>query len=88
MITQDNLKFAFENLNSVDCKAINYEGDYLAFELHFTNSGGYSIINSCNYNEILDEELSSNGNMLIDKDAFLDLYKESGANNPYIEELI
>ena len=88
MITQDNLKFAFENLNVNDCEEIYKQGDYLAFELCVSNSGAVSRINSCDYDEELDEELSSNGNMLIDKDDFLRLYRESGANNPSIEELI
>jgi hypothetical protein len=88
MITKDNLKFAFENLNAVDCQAIYRCGDYLAFELHFTNASGYSTLNNYAYDEDLDEELSSNGNMLIDKDAFLELYRESGANNKFINELI
>ena len=84
MITEDNLKFAFENLNEEDCKQINGDGDYLKFELHSTNVGSYSTLESVDYCPNINEELSSDGNLFIDKDDFLRLYTESGAENPNI----
>lgn len=88
MLTKHNLKFAFEDLSAEHCKEINEKGDYLKFELHIFNVGGYCTIESCDYSGEVEEELNNSGNLLIDKSDFLMLYDESGANNEFLNEYI
>ena len=86
MVFQD-LKFAFEDLNAEQCEEINKDGDYLKFELHIFNAGGYSTIESCDYSEEAEEEVETTG-VLIDKSDFLRLYQESDASNEHLDQYI
>ena len=89
MITQDNLKFAFDNLNKEEIqKVMDSNFDYLKFEISHFNTGSVSNIEACDYSEETEQELSDNGNMLIDKDDFLILFEESESVNPFLIEYI
>lgn len=89
MITKDNLKFAFDDLNKEQIKkAFESEHDFLKFELCIFNVGACSMLEATEYKEEEEEETSGNGNLFIDKDQFLQLFKESESINPFLIELI
>jgi hypothetical protein len=89
MITRDNLKFAFDDLNEEQIKkAFESEKNYLLFELCHFNAGSFSCLIAVDYDEEEDQDARDNGNLFIDKDDFLQLFKESESVNPYLIELI
>lgn len=89
MITADNVKFCFENLNEEEVKrTMDSSCDYVSFQLSIFNVGGVSSCDPYDYDEELEQELTDNGNMFCDKDDFLRLYQESEAVNPHLEKYI
>jgi len=88
MITQDSLKFCFEDLTAKECKDIAYgDGDYLLFELHSTNAGRYSTVQRMHYDETIAEKAGASGQLFLDMDDFLRLYDEVSANNKEFKHL-
>ena len=88
MITQDSLKFCFEDLTAKECKDIAYgEGDYVLFELHSFNAGSYSQAERMHYDETIAEEAAASGQLFLDMDDFLRLYDEVSADNKEFKHL-
>jgi hypothetical protein len=89
MITKDNLKFCFENLNKDEVeKAMDNPFDYILFEIHTFNAGAYATVEAQDYDDEVAQEAADNGQLFIDKDEFLRLFEESKATNQYLEEYI
>lgn len=87
MITSENLKFAFEDLTAEQVQlALNGISDYLRFELMHCNAGSVAMLENTPYNEEDENETNDNGNLFVDKDTFLQLYIDSGADNEAINE--
>lgn len=89
MITKDNLKQVLTELESQDVhNTMSTQGDYIAIELHVFNVGAYSTMRAIDPNSEEANEIIESGDMVVSKDDFLMLYKESGAHNPHIEEYL
>lgn len=87
MITRDNLKFCFESLNEEEVDVLmNDNGDFVLFELHVFNAGGYATAVRMDYDEETEQEAHDNGQIFCDMDDFLRLYEESGANNEFFNK--
>jgi len=86
MITKDNIKHCFDSLTSSEISEVfDSNCDFMAFECHTFNVGSYATIKPFYFGEF---ESESNGNLFIDKDDFLRLFKESDSVNPYLIELL
>jgi len=89
MITKENLKSVMDAITKEDIeKVFNSNDDYLALQLYIFNAGYVVELNSiepCTYDS---EEIEANGGLIIDKDDFLRLFKESESINPFLIELI
>ena len=55
---------------------INLPHDYVLFELHILNTGGFATIKSLDYDKEKEKEAVDNGNIFTDKDSFLMLCDE------------
>jgi hypothetical protein len=91
MITQENLKFCFDDLTQeevINTFDTNSDCDYVLFELNITNVGGYSTITPAHYNEEMETEANDSGQLFCDKDDFLQMFVESGSTNESLIELI
>lgn len=88
MITAENLKIVFDSMTQQDVNELNQPGDYIIVLLNQYNAGFNIIVMSCNYDDEKEESVISNGNLFLDKDDFLRLFKESGSVNPYLIELM
>lgn len=89
MITKENLKFCFENLNQKEVEeAMDSPFDYILFEIHTFNAGSYATVEAKDFDEEVNQEAADSGQLFVDKDAFLQLYQESGATNQYLEEYV
>lgn len=87
MITSQNLKAYFENINDKHLQDVwNADSDYIS--CFITGNHGYCCIESFDYGSDDEEDILSTGGFIADKDDFLRLYDESGAKNPYIDENI
>ena len=85
MITNDNLKWAFDNLNETEIeKAMGGNHDHVIFEVHTCNAGGFSSLRAEHYDEDRAQEIEGNGDLYMDKDQFLELVKESESVNPFL----
>jgi hypothetical protein len=88
MITSSNLKSCFEELSANQVKlALGGKSDTIVM-----TAGGYGNVmveNGSNYTDEELEEATDNGQLVCDKDDFLRLYAECGADNtafePYLE---
>jgi len=91
MITKENLIFCFENLKEEEINKafeIESEKDYILFSLHVFNIGGFATIKAYNYDEEKQTESDHNGSLFMCKDDFLQLYKDSKAQNKHLDDLI
>ena len=89
MITSENLKYCFDNLNKKEIKkAMQSNKDYIKFELHIFNVGGFATIKAVHYSEKKENKITSNGNIFCDKDTFLQLFIESESKNKYLKKYI
>lgn len=87
MITRENIKQLMEEVTEEQAQLYWEDGDYMAMRLSIFNAGHYFELASADYTEELEEEIANEGGVFTDKDNFAVLYKESGANNPYLEEV-
>jgi len=86
MITKENLTEVLNQLTKEDInEAMNSKSDYVAL---YTNGYGYVFFESFDINNEEEEEILSTGGIIIDKDNFLLLFKESESINPFLIELI
>ena len=90
MITSSNLKEYFEDLNQEQIEtALNQdESDFLACTFNISNSGYSAMLDSIwlGFGSLEDQqEVENCGGFIVDKDEFLRLYVESGANNPHLQ---
>lgn len=86
MITNENLKFYFEDLNKQQIRDLaDSNGDFVAMRLSVFNVGAVAHVERGDYNEEIEEEMQSNGDIYCDMDSFLQLYIESRAFNKHIE---
>ncbi len=89
MITKDNLKFCFDNLNQDEVeKVMNSNTDYVLFELHVFNAGGFASAEPKEYNEDEEREANDNGQLFIDKDDWLRLFTECESTNQFFNDYI
>ena len=83
MIDKNNLQFCFDNLSEDEVEAVmNGPEDYVLMELHVFNSGAYPSVMVMGYNHDIEQEAAENGDLFLDKDAFITLFHESGSQNP------
>jgi hypothetical protein len=86
MITKDNLKYCFENLDKEEIdKTFESDEDFVLMELHTFNTGGVVTLEPHLYDEDIAKNAADNGQLFVDKDDFLMLYQESGAENKELE---
>ena len=77
MITKNNIKELIQTIKPSDIDAaINGSGDYILLEAHIFNVGAFATIESMDYDEEIEEDAAANGNLFVDKDAFLRLADE------------
>ena len=89
MITSENLQFCFDNLNKKEIKkAMQSNKDYIKFELHTFNTGGFATIKAVHYSDKKETKTTNNGNVFCDKDTFLQLFIDSNSTNKYIQKYI
>ena len=89
MITKDNLKFCFDSLKESEIKeAMESKRDHISFWLHIFNTGSFATVEPVNYSEMKELKHSNNGMLLLDKDDFLRLFKESESVNPFLIEYL
>ena len=90
MITNDNLKFYFEDLNKQQIRDLaDADGDFVAMRLSIFNAGAVAHAERGDYDEEIEEEIQGEGGVYCDMDTFLQLYIDSKAFNKHIEiELI
>jgi hypothetical protein len=89
MITKNNLKFCFDSLKESEIKKVmDSRKDYVSFWLHIFNAGGFATVKPVNYSEKKELKHSDNGMLLLDKDDFLRLFKESESVNPFLIEYL
>ena len=89
MITKHNLKELFESLEAEQIEtALNSNYDFILFECMMFNIGSVARVESFDYSEELEREANELGNLFIDKDDFLRLYVEIGANNKTIQNYL
>lgn len=81
MITRDNIKELLQSLTEEEVsKVINEAGDYIGMQCLISNSGYTVKLESHDYDEDVERDLSDNGNLFCDKDTFLQLAKECDIN--------
>lgn len=89
MITKNNIS---ETLNSLGESEVNKafldSKDFILLQVFVTNSGFTASIESCDYSEEIEQEAADNGNLFIDKDSFLTLFKDSDSINPFLIALL
>jgi hypothetical protein len=88
MITKDNLKAVFDNLNKSQIEeAMNYDSDYVYFGV---SSFGSYFVNKVPNDDLLEiqSDAEAEGNLVCDKDDFLRLFKESDSLNPWLIQLM
>lgn len=89
MITPDNVKAVFEQISKEGLLyALDHESDYLLVELHIFNAGAIVSIEAMDYDEEKEQEAADNGNLFCDKDDFLRLWEESGADQEHIKDYL
>jgi len=89
MITKENLKSVMDSITKEDIeKVFNSNDDYLSLQLYIFNAGYFVELNSIEPYTNKSEEIEANGGLIIDKDDFLRLFKESESINPFLIELI
>ena len=77
MITPENFIAAIKAISKEDiAHEINLPHDYVLFELHIFNTGGFATIRSLDYDREKEQEAVDNGNIFTDKDSFLMLCDE------------
>ena len=87
MITKDNLKWAFDTLTQDEVtSAMESNNDYVSLEMHISNVGSYTTLRNVDPDE--QDQIESNGNLFMDKDSLLMLFKESDSVTPYLIEWI
>lgn len=69
-------------------KVFNSDEDYLALQLYIFNAGYIVELHSIEPLTYDSEEIEANGGLVMDKDDFLRLFKESESTNPFLIELI
>lgn len=88
MITTDNLRECFNLITEEDVKELeNASGDYIAITLNVFNTGGIVILDRGDYNQDIEAEQASCGQLYCDCDDFLRLYNESGSQNDFLDEV-
>ena len=86
MITQGNLKEVLIDLGREAIQeAIDQVHDWVKLELHTSNAGGYATIESIDYSEEEEQEVTGIGNVFCDKDNLLILIDEVGLSD-WMEE--
>tara|TARA_R110000772_G_scaffold35637_4_gene85791 strand:+ start:15493 stop:15762 length:270 start_codon:yes stop_codon:yes gene_type:complete len=89
MITANSLKEFFDSLNKKEIKkAMDSAKDYILFEAHIFNAGGYATIKAKHYSEKKERKATDNGNVFCDKDAFLQLFNESESENKHLKKYV
>ena len=89
MVTSENLQFCFDNLNKKEIKkAMDSNKDFIKFELHIFNAGGFTTIKAVNYSAKKENRTIENGNIFCDKSIFLGLFIESEATNKHLKKYI
>lgn len=84
MITKENLKFCFDNLNQKEIdNFLDSPYDFGLFELHIFNNGAYASIKPMHWDDKVNEEAAANGQIFCCKDTFLRLFKESKSDNEH-----
>jgi hypothetical protein len=77
MITKDNIKSLIETIPTETMQSeLDKPHDFILLQAHIFNVGGYGTIESMDYNEEVDEEVSASGNLFCDKDTFLQMCSE------------
>jgi hypothetical protein len=82
MVTAENFAYLVQTLDKEVLDQIAsgvFEKDYIAFELHITNAGGYASFENVDYCKDKKEECEDNGNLFCDVDDFLLLCNETQA---------
>jgi hypothetical protein len=77
MITLENIKEVLQTLRPEEIEnCMNELGDYILLEVHIFNVGGFATIESHEYDEEIEEEAHSNGQLFCDKDTFQNILNE------------
>jgi len=82
MITSSNFASFVQTLEPETLKQIAsgiFEKDFIAFEAHIFNVGGYATLENVDYCEEREKECHDNGNLFCDVDDFLRLCDETQA---------
>jgi hypothetical protein len=87
MITRNNIQEVMDLVGPEILTESEKNLDYLLIQLNIFNVGATVTVEAQDYSEETDLEAQDSGNLFIDWDTFLQLYKESGSNNPYIDQL-
>lgn len=81
MITTGNFKKLIQTIGAEELQSqLDNDGDYILMECHVFNVGAYATVESTDYDEELETEANSNGNLFCSKDDFLRLIEETQAN--------
>ena len=82
MITPENLHQVLGNLSVGEIQsALEAKKDYLQVNIHISNSGFYTEVQSFDYDDELCEETMNKGNMFIDQGEFERLLEECETPN-------
>lgn len=78
MITSENLEEVLGSLDSEEVSdALHSRHDYVAIRVYVMNGIYYSSVESVSYSDNLADQLSSDGDMLLDKESFVRILLES-----------
>ena len=87
MITGNNISYAFDSITENEIKEVIRSGkDYVKFEMHITNIGGYATLEAVDYNEQERIEVEENGDIYCDLETLRRLWYESDSDNEFLRE--
>ena len=78
MITKQNFKELIQTIGAEELQSqLDNDGDYVLMECHVFNAGGFATIYSMDYDEEVESEAHSNGNLFCSKDEFIRFLEEN-----------
>jgi uncharacterized protein (DUF1919 family) len=89
MITWENISEVLDNISEKQVKdCFNDTKDYAFLQVFITNTGYTVSLESCDYSEEQELDANNNGNVFVDKETFLLIFKNSKSVNPFLIELL
>jgi len=89
MITPSIHKYIYNSMGRKNIEEVMAASkDYVEIALDITNNSSMVTLTAHDYDSVLEESIIAEGNLFVDKDDFIRLYKESDSDNPYFIEYV